>query len=106
MSTQPDPMDRQINMLKSIHPSPTSPAGQSAYRPKKATNRITAENLSMLAKRLGRCGDINPITGFVCVTQPHGDDMEHMAIQVGGPNDGKVYSTWGGTTPQPDPKVS
>ena len=49
-----------------------------------------------MAKRLGRCGDINEITGYVCVTQPHDEDVEHMAVQIGGPNDGKVYSTWGG----------
>lgn len=60
------------------------------------TARISAQNLSILAKRLGRCGDINELTGFVCVTQPHDDDVEHMAVQIGGPNDGKVYSTWGG----------
>lgn len=90
-----DPIDRQINHLKSIYPSPTS--NSSAYTPKQATNRVTAENLSRLAKQLGRCGDINPITGYVCVTQCHEPDQEHMAIQIGGPNDGKVYSTWGGT---------
>jgi hypothetical protein len=49
-----------------------------------------------MAKKLGRCGDINPLTGYVCVTQEHGDDVEHMAAQIGGPNDGKVYATWGG----------
>jgi hypothetical protein len=61
------------------------------------TARVSANNLSRMAKQLGRCGDINELTGFVCVTQPHDDDIEHMAIQIGGPNDGKVYSTWGGT---------
>lgn len=71
-------------------------------RPKQAAEdpniaRISAQNLSLMAKRLGRCGDINPITGYVCVTQPHDDDLEHMAIQIGGPYDGRVYSTWGGT---------
>lgn len=45
---------------------------------------------------LGRCGDINPINGLVCVTQPHGDEVEHMAVHIGGPNDGHVYGTWGG----------
>jgi hypothetical protein len=61
------------------------------------TARISAQNLSLMAKRLGRCGDINPVTGYVCVTQPHDDEVEHMAVQIGGPNDGKVYSSWGGT---------
>ena len=60
------------------------------------TARVSAQNLSLMAKRLGRCGDINEITGYVCVTQPHDEDIEHMAVQIGGPNDGKVYSTWGG----------
>jgi hypothetical protein len=62
------------------------------------TARISAANLSLMAQRLGRCGDINPITGYVCVTQPHwveGPDAEdHMAVQIGGPNDGYVYATW------------
>lgn len=62
----------------------------------RATNRVTAQNLSLLAKRLNRCGDINPITGYVCVTQPHDNDVEHMAVQIGGPRDGFVYATWGG----------
>jgi hypothetical protein len=97
MSQYPDPLDRQISQLKSIYPSPTS--NSSAYTPKQAVNRVSAENLSRLAKQLGRCGDINPITGYVCVTQPHEDDVEHMAIQIGGPNDGKVYSTWGALKP-------
>jgi hypothetical protein len=64
--------------------------------PKRAANRVSAQNLSLLAKRVGRCGDINRITGLVCVTQPHEDDVEHMAIQIGGVNDGYVYGTWGG----------
>ena len=63
----------------------------------KASNRITAQNLSLMAKRLGRCGDIDSVTGYVCVTQPHEDDVEHMAIQIGGPFDGHVYARWGGT---------
>jgi hypothetical protein len=54
----------------------------------KATGRGSAEYLSALAKRVGRCGDIHPLTGHVCVTQPHEDDIEHMAVQIGGPNDG------------------
>jgi hypothetical protein len=62
------------------------------------TARVSAENLSLLAKRVGRCGDINPLTGHVCVTQPHettGPDAEmHMAVQIGGPNDGYVYCKW------------
>lgn len=70
------------------------------------TARISAENLSMMAKRLGRCGDINPLTGYVCVTQVHDtysdpfphhadyDPQEHMAMQIGGPNDGYVYARW------------
>lgn len=58
------------------------------------TARISAQNLSLMAKRLGRCGDINPLTGFVCVTQPHEPPTRHAAIQIGGPNDGKVYSEW------------
>lgn len=64
------------------------------------TARVSAQNLSKLAKQLGRCGDINEITGYVCVTQPHEDHLEHMAIQIGGPNDGKIYSTWGGVKAQ------
>lgn len=105
MNTTSDPQDaydRQVSQLKSIYPSPK--ANPNAYRPKQAHNRISAENLSMLAKANGRCGDINPITGFVCVTQPHEDTgpnaTEHMAVQIGGPNDGKVYSTWGSRKPQ------
>lgn len=62
-----------------------------------ATMRVTAQNLSMRAKQLGRCGDIHPLTGDVCVTQPHDEDVEHMAVQIGGPNDGYVYARWGGT---------
>jgi hypothetical protein len=49
-----------------------------------------------LAKAVGRCGDIHELTGDVCVTQPHGDEFEHMAIQIGGPRDGYVYARWGG----------
>lgn len=60
------------------------------------TARISAQNLSMQAKRLGRCGDINEITGYVCVTQPHDDDVEHISMFIGGPRDGQVTSTWGG----------
>lgn len=62
--------------------------------PKKATSRITADNLSLMAKRMGRCGDINPITGYVCVTQPHAADTKHAAVQIGGPADGKIYAEW------------
>lgn len=58
--------------------------------------RVSAQSLSQMAQTLGRCGNINPITGDVCVTQPHDDDVEHMAIQIGGPRDGYVYATWGG----------
>lgn len=61
-----------------------------------ATNRVSAQNLSLMAKRLGRCGDINEITGYVCVTQPHDDDVEHMSMFIGGVRDGQVTSTWGG----------
>lgn len=61
-----------------------------------ATNRVSAQNLSKMAKMLGRCGDINPLTGYVCVTQPHDDDVEHMSMFIGGPRDGQVTSTWGG----------
>lgn len=64
--------------------------------PKRAHNRVSAGNLSKLAQFNGRCGDINPVTGYVCVTQPHDDEVEHMAVQIGGPNDGRVYATWGG----------
>lgn len=60
------------------------------------TARVSAANLSRLAKQVGRCGDICSITGYVCVTQPHDDDVEHMAIQIGGPKDGTIYATWGG----------
>lgn len=62
----------------------------------RASNRVSAQNLSLMAKRLNRCGDINPLTGYVCVTQPHDGDVEHMAVQIGGPRDGFVYSSWGG----------
>lgn len=58
------------------------------------TSRITAENLARLAKNNGRCGDIHPLTGYVCVTQPHDAETMHMAVQIGGPHDGKVYSEW------------
>jgi len=61
-----------------------------------ATNRVSAENLSKMAKLLGRCGDINPITGYVCVTQPHDDDVEHLSMFIGGPRDGEITSRWGG----------
>jgi hypothetical protein len=63
---------------------------------KQAHDRISAANLSAMAQRLGRCGDINPVTGDVCVTQPHDGDVEHMAVQIGGPRDGYVYARWGG----------
>jgi hypothetical protein len=56
-------------------------------------SRLSAENLSLMAKRLGRCGDINPLTGYVCVTQVHVEG-DHMAVQIGGPNDGYVYARW------------
>ena len=59
-------------------------------------SRISAQNFSFMVMCLGWCGDINPLTGYVCVTQLHDEDVEHMAVQIGGPNDGKVYSTWGG----------
>lgn len=62
----------------------------------RARDRVTAQNLSLMAKRLGRCGDIDGVNGYVCVTQPHDEDMEHMAIQIGGPFDGHVYARWGG----------
>ena len=62
----------------------------------KAHSRVSAQNLALLAKRVGRCGDIDVLTGFVCVTQPHESDCEHMAVQIGGPADGYVYHTWGG----------
>jgi hypothetical protein len=57
-------------------------------------SRISAQNLSLMAKRVGRCGDINPLTGYVCVTQCHSIDEDHMAVQIGGPNDGYVYARW------------
>lgn len=61
-----------------------------------ATNRVSAANLSRLARTLGRCGDVNEVTGYVCVTQPHDDDVEHMSMFIGGARDGEVTSTWGG----------
>lgn len=64
---------------------------------KRATNRVTAANLSRLAQSVGRCGDIDPLSGNVCVTQPHDMDVQHMAVQIGGPADGRVYGTWGGS---------
>lgn len=67
-----------------------------AGRVMRATNRVTAQNLSKLAVQVGRCGDIDPLTGFVCVTQPHEADVMHMAVQIGGVMDGHVYHTWGG----------
>lgn len=71
---------------------------QATGRVIQATSRISAENLSMLAQRAGRCGNIHPLTGYVCVTQLHDTDgpnkTQHMAIQIGGPDDGKVYSEW------------
>jgi hypothetical protein len=73
------------------------PNGQMPGRRIKANSRISAANLSLMAQRLGRCGDINPLTGDVCVTQPHEADVEHMAVQIGGPRDGFVYAKWGGT---------
>lgn len=63
----------------------------------KASNRITAQNLSNMAKRLGRCGDINPLSGHVCVTQPHEADVMHLAMFIGGARDGEVIAEWGGT---------
>lgn len=67
----------------------------------KASNRVTAQNLSKMAIAVGRCGDIDPITGYVCVTQPHDAEVQHMAVQIGGPRDGFVYQTWGGTLVNP-----
>jgi hypothetical protein len=61
-----------------------------------ATGRVSAQNLSKMAQQLGRCGAINEITGYVCVTQPHDDDVEHMSMFIGGPRDGQVTSRWGG----------
>lgn len=61
---------------------------------KQASNRVTAQSLSQMAKALGRCGDVNPITGYVCVTQPHSDEDDHMSMFIGGPRDGQVTSTW------------
>lgn len=87
--------------MSSIQPMSSNPMQRLAGPPRASqhsqTSRISAQNLSLMAKRLGRCGDINPLTGYVCVTQPHEDDVEHMAVQIGGPKDGTVYSTWGGT---------
>lgn len=68
--------------------------GPKRANPDSRVARISADNLSLMAKRLGRCGHINPITGYVCVTQIHDEDTDHMAVQIGGPLDGKVYSTW------------
>jgi len=62
-----------------------------------ATNRVSAQNLSKMAQRLGRCGAINELTGYVCVTQPHDDDVEHLSMFIGGPRDGQITSRWGGT---------
>jgi hypothetical protein len=72
----------------------------------RALNRNAAQYLSNLAQRLGRCGDIHPLTGHVCVTQPHADDEEHMAVQIGGPHDGYVYARWGGHRAQTDTGLS
>lgn len=81
----------------SSYPGSNTELNKAMGRHIRATSKITADNLSLLAKRVGRCGDIHPLTGDVCVTQPHDDDVEHMAVQIGGPNDGYVYATWGGT---------
>lgn len=100
MNAGPDPYDvqrlREANVRSSIS-TPTSTPTPAGLAPKRAHDRVSAENLSRMAIKLGRCGDINPITGYVCVTQPHPPDAEHMAVQIGGPSDGKVYSRWGGT---------
>jgi hypothetical protein len=58
------------------------------------TARVSAQNLSRMAKQLGRCGDINPLTGYVCAIPVHDKNAKHTAIQIGGPNDGKIYSEW------------
>lgn len=63
---------------------------------KRARSLVDAQNLSMLAKQNGRCGDVNRITGYVCVVQPHEEDLDHIACQIGGANDGYVYARWGG----------
>jgi hypothetical protein len=76
-----------------------SQSSQSVGVAKKATNRVSAQNLSRMAKQLGRCGDIEPTSGWVCVTQPHADDVEHLALQIGGPFDGHIYARWGGRLP-------
>lgn len=61
---------------------------------KRATGRVSAANLSRLAKQLGRCGDINPLSGYVCVIQIHDDTVKHASVQIGGPFDGKVFAEW------------
>lgn len=81
-------------------------AGTPLTGAQKAWNNISAERLQYLARRLGRCGDIHPLTGHVCVTQPHDDDVEHMAVQIGGPQDGMVYARWGGTKVNVDTGLS
>jgi hypothetical protein len=81
--------------------TPPIPHGQPITGHQRATGRVSAQKLSVMAKRLGRCGDINTLTGHVCVTQPHDDEFEHMAVQIGGPDDGKVYSKWGGNKINP-----
>jgi hypothetical protein len=79
-----------LEQIKHVGPPRANPNPRAA--------RVSAANLSMMARRLGRCGNIDPLTGYVCVTQPHwvdGPDAEdHMAIQIGGPNDGYVYARW------------
>lgn len=64
------------------------------YAPRKATGRVSAANLSRIAKQLGRCGDINPLSGYVCVLQQHQSDSKHAAVQIGGPFDGKIFAEW------------
>lgn len=86
---RPNPMGNTVGQQRVQATSPGRHIG--------ATGRVSAQNLSMMAKRLGRCGEINEITGYVCVTQPHDDDVEHMSMFIGGPRDGQVTSTWGGT---------
>ena len=82
----PQHLQSQVNKL-SVGGSPKASSHPN-------TSRISAQNLSLMAKRVGRCGDINPITGYVCVTQPHDSDVLHAAVQIGGQKDGTVYSEW------------
>lgn len=81
---------------------PTPQPKQTGQGPKQAASRIGGKQLSLMAKRLNLCGDIDPVTGYVCVVTELAHDLSrslgmpltHQARQVGGPKDGLVYGEW------------